>query len=1115
MTVQMGNIPVLAMPMFDPGMGRVDLELPTGLTISEIVGLALPNIAPADMNHVRVVLVTPEGMTAVEVRYWHTVKPKAGVQVVIRIVPGKEVFRSVLQIVVGIAAIALGGLWGPALGGFLGIGAGLGSAIIGLGVNLLGNMLINALIPPPKPPAAEQKTNTYTISGWRNALTPDGVVPDVMGEIRFAPPFAAMSYTEIVNDIQYIRSVFLFGYGPLDLSSFRIGDTPLESYKDYQIEVRNGYASDQSLALYPQQVIEDGDAVDLTRPLPRDTAGNIIGGGGTETPVTRNTAADSESASAIFAFPAGLFTVNDDAKRRPLTVVIRIRMRHVTQEAWTLVTTLNITSSKREAFYRQHTWKLPYRGFWQLEFTRMTDERAGINDSDRSVLVAVQSIRPEYPLNFDKPLALVAIRIKATYQLNGSLDRFNGLAKRIGFDWDPAAPGWVWRTFRNPASAMRYALTGPANAFPSTEAELDFANLQAWHEMCTAKGLSYDAVHMEDTSLKEVLDQISAAGRAMPRHDGLRRGVVIDRPRDLPVIDHISPRNSEQFRWQRTYVDPPHAFRVPFNDRTNDYKPTERIVRWPGYLGDITLTEEYQLAGKTDPVEVFRETRRRMYEIIHRPDRYSCVMDGGIRTVTRGDLVMGSFDVLSRSQVAARVKSVLPFMIELDEQIAMEAGETYAVRFRRYIDDNDTIGVSVVRPVVNYVGVRNTVMFAEEGYLPVLSDVVHFGPMATESFPMVVSGIEAGDDFSSVLHLLDAAPQIDEIIDAEVVPVWSGRVGAEIDGDVVAPSRPVFSSIATGYSGTGEPGGLFVQLVQGTESPTAASVFAVDHRLFGAGTWTTVSFAAADGGRAIAGYNQAEDIQLRARSLAADGTPSPYTAIINIRIGSTDADIPGGLPTESIAVIGRLGFATLNFSVGNDGTDRVKIYRSTASSYDPETDAIGTPVTVEAGKSYSLIDGDASRTSVLINGTFDNGDGWSPINPGWSFEGGRATHVSGYPGQIQQAVAFDTSKFYRIGFRLLNMTSGNMQPSLTGGSTSFMYPQTANGYYVERIQPQAGNNQFSIGATIDNNGSIDDIVCFVETAACLAQGQVNYWLEPQNSDGVPGPVAGPFTVTIT
>ena len=76
-----------------------------------------------------------------------------------------------------------------------------------------------------------------------------------------------------------------------------------------------------------------------------------------------------------------------------------------------------------------------------------------------------------------------------------------------------------------------------------------------------------------------------------------------------------------------------------------------RSGKTPGLVGAPQLTEELVLPGKTDPAEIWREGRRRFYEALHRPDTFTCVMEGAARVATRGDLVMASWDVLARTQI--------------------------------------------------------------------------------------------------------------------------------------------------------------------------------------------------------------------------------------------------------------------------------------------------------------------------------------------------------------------------------------------------------------------------------------------------------------------------------
>ncbi|WP_051644560.1 hypothetical protein [Labrenzia sp. DG1229] len=971
------TVPVLAAPMFDPGIGRIDTELPTGLSIAEIVAITFPASLNGELP-LRVVLVTERGTAVIERSKWQFVRPRPGVRVVIRVLPGKNALRTILQVVVAIAAIAIGQLWAVPLAGALGISAGLAQGVLSFGVTALGNLLINALVPPAKPDAPvassdNQVNRTYSITGWKNRLAPDGAVPVLFGKHRYAPPFAAISYTEIVGDIQYVRALFVFGYGPVKLSSFKIGTTDISEYDEAELEIREGYASDEPFTLYPRQVIEDLVGSDLTRPLPRDDAGNIIAGAATEEPVVRYSAANGTGASVIISFPGGLYNYDTNGNLQALTVSVRIRYRaQDSGDPWTDVTTLNVSAAKRESFYRQHSWDFPTRGRYEIEVTRMTSERTDERISDRSVLVGVQTFRPEYPLNFEHPLAAVALRIKATYQLNGALDNLSGLGERVCLDWDSVSGTWIERETVNPASLYRFALQSLANAYPVADSGINLTQLAEWHDYCAAKGLEFNFVQDTDLSLLETLRLIAAAGRATPRHDGVQWGVVIDKPQEL-VIDHISPRNSDNFKWQRIYFDPPDAFRVPFLDASNDFEPAERIVPWPGFVGDITLTEEIEFPGKTDPDEIWKEARRRQYELLHRPGRYTALQDGQARVATRGDLIMGSFDTLDQTQIAARVLKVQDSLIMLDEVVTMEAGEAYAIRFRSGLTEADTIGASTVRSVVTVAGSTDTVQLEGSGRMPVEGHLVHFGKAVSESKALIVKDIESGEDFTSFVTMIDAAPEIDTLTDAENPPAWSGVVGSELSDPLAVPSAPVFTAVRTGVAGTGNVDGLDVLIAPGPGSSAVIGTFEIDHRETGNVVWTTLSIAAGDGGAPISGYLSGNSVDLRARALTPNGTPGPYNTIATITIGDQDAGLPMALGSGS-GVAGAAAHATITIVTQNDdNVVEVAIYRlTTGGALDKPNHLIGTHA-VSKSSTLVVTDGDATGqdTSLLPAGDYD------------------------------------------------------------------------------------------------------------------------------------------------
>lgn len=1103
------HIPVLAAPHLDPGTRRIEMHVLPGLTIAEIVDRALPDACERDLRQARVALVTDAGSALVLREHWHCVRPNPGVRVVIRIVPAEGVLKAVLSIVVSVAAVALGGAFGGMMGTAFGLSQATWTAIGTLGASMIGNLLINALIPPPKPSKQRQ---SYSISGLRNRMDPDGAVPFVLGTMRYAPPFAATPYTEIVGDDQYIRALFCFGEGELQITDMRLGETSLAEFDEVETEVRYGVEGELPCSLFPSQVVEEAIGVELTRPLPRDDEGNVIEDqAAAEVPVVRSTGADASGASVILTWPAGLVKFNDKGNKRSRSVSIRIEQRLAEADEWQLVDTLNVTAKKAESFFRQYSWQFPSRARWQVRLTMLTDESDKSNIQQRTTWAALQTLRPEYPLDYPRPLALVALRIKATHQLSGQLDNFNALASRVCQDWDAASGSWVRRVSERPASLYREVLQHPSNPKPSPDGAIHLDLLADWHDHNVAQGLTYNRVlESADTTLRDVLTEIAAAGRATPRHDGTAWGVVIDRPtRSDLIVDHLNPRNSWGFKWARAYTNPPDAFVVQFQDADNDYQDTQRVVRWPGHVGDINLTEVLPLPGKVYADEVWREARRRQLETMYRPDTFEATQDGSVRVATRGDAIALSHYVLSRVQTAARVRNALGRVIELDDIVTMSEGGSYAIRYRAYDGPTDTIGRSVVRQVATEPGEHSVLTFIGDAHLPAVGDLVHFGPVETESYQQIVTGIEITSDMCSIVRTVAAAPEIDEELAQAVVPAWSSRVGAEIDANLLQPSAPRFISVSSGVAGT-DSADLIVYLIAAGSGVVQTAQFDVAHRPNGSSVWTTVRIPAANGGGELTVYSSGDVVDLRTRGVGVSGVTGPWSATLTITVGGADASIPMALDGDAVSVVPGLGNLAVQIATGDDAAlSSLQIYRSTSPVLDRETDASGAPIVASSLRSYSVAVGDSTRTAMI--GALD--DMWSP-GDGWTITGGVAMHAAGAVGALSHELAADAGKYYRLSVTVSGRTAGTITPKLTGGSDRPGTSISADGQHLDRIQAVTGNSMIELEASADFDGSIEVVTVYLETSACLSQGDHYVWVEPQNTDGVPGPVAGPYIATV-
>jgi hypothetical protein len=771
---------IVAQPYLDGGR-RLDAVAPAGSTIAEIVAIAIPGAPESVLPHVRVTI----GDTVIPREMWRSVRPKPTTIVIVRIAPGNRgALRAALSIAVGVAALAIGQVWAAPLAGALGFGGsalatGIAQGVLTGTTLLAGTFLINSLVPLRQDQAqgaGVAQSPTYSIQGFRNVANPDGVVPCVLGKVRFAPPYAALPYTEVANGETYIRALFLVGYGPVAIRDIRLGDTPIENFKEVEIEVREGYSGDEPVTLYPSQVLEERLSVDLNQAYV-----------GTYGPHTRFTASDADEVSIDIAFPNGLFWMHTTVSGStsvttplPLTVGIRIRMRLNGVGSWTTVVDWPISAFTQKAYSASYRWRLPARGRYEIEVTRTTadlDEINAFQQNDQFVSIslwsAIRSYRPEYPLNFNHPLAVVALRARGSKQLNGVIDNLNLEASRVCLDWDGA--DWVEQETQNPGALLRYGMQGPMLAYPLTDDEIDLAGIVELHDFCTAKGLKYNRVHDFEQSVFDAWSDIAAAGRASPRDDGEQWGVVIDRAQTI-VMQHITARNSWGFSGQRDYVRFPDAFRVKFYDETNNFKLAERVVPWPGFVGQPLVTEGIELPGVTDPDQVWKEARRRQYELIHRRDVYNATMDFEGACARRGDLIQFSHDILKRTQISARVRSVSGNAIGLDEFVTMETGKSYAIRFRK-LPSSEGDDLSVLRNVMTVVGETDAVILLGAGDVPNVGDLAMFGESDSVTKGMIVREVEGAEDLARRFTLVDHAPQIETLADAEVPPDWNGRFG--------------------------------------------------------------------------------------------------------------------------------------------------------------------------------------------------------------------------------------------------------------------------------------------------------------------------------------------------
>lgn len=828
---------------------RITLCLPAGATIAQMIEIAAP--APGLRPHIAVTV----GGEIVAPKDWGRVRPRPGHLVVINVTPGKgggkNPFRMLLSIAVMAAAAFLAPMIASALAPELAWGASIEGALgtfgtysmqfgalklaIGAGISMLGNMAINAIAPPPRPQlSALSGTGTATmarvsptlaITGAGNRANPYGVVPRVLGRHRMYPPLGARYHTELQGDDQYLRCLFDFGYGPLELSDIRIGTTAIGLFDGVEWEIRPGWPDDAPLTLYTDAVREDQYNVRISNyggPVvleTRDATAEILidlafrgllkfeGLSRLERSVEFDVKYRRAGSSAEWT-TAGIYKVTaktEETVRYGVRIVppevgryeVRFFRRTADNGGWTAA------QMDQNAYWNKYPdvassadfGRGTLNGAWRhwvefgqgenREFTPLAGATPGPGDvtiRDDSYVTAIRSVQHMTPV--DAPgHCLMALRIKATEQLNGVVDQLSAVAQALLPVWDGTQ--WAVQATRHPAWAYLEILRGPANPDPVTDSRIDLDAFRAW--ALEDPGRTFDAVIDFSTTVRAALVDIASASRAA---FGMRDGKfsITRDARQTGPVQHFTPRNCWGFKGIRSFTEAAHALRVRFVSPGLDWGQDERVVYADGYSeASASRFEILELFGCTDPAQAWRDGRYHLAVGALRRDVYELSCDIDHLVCTAGDLVRVSHDVPRWGGGAARIKTVVltedgeATGVTLDDVVVMEAGKSYGLRIRRA--DNSEAYASIVTQS----GETTSLTFAvplPAASTPGVGDLVMFGWAGRETVDLLVKAIRYIGDLRATLTLLDAAPAVH---DAEEGPIPAYDPQASTDPLVVPP----------------------------------------------------------------------------------------------------------------------------------------------------------------------------------------------------------------------------------------------------------------------------------------------------------------------------------------
>jgi len=370
------------------------------------------------------------------------------------------------------------------------------------------------------------------------------------------------------------------------------------------------------------------------------------------------------------------------------------------------IRSIDATEASASLVRRSLHFSLPAAGLYDIGLTRLTPDSTDQLIRDQAVWTVLRTMQEALQL-YPSGMAMVAMRIKATDQLNGTVDQFNVLAQSILPDWTGSA--WLPAVTANPASIYRDVLQGSANARPLADDRLDLVTFQGFHQRCAANGFTFNASIDYLTTVRALGTDVLAAGRATP---GLRDGLysIVEDLAQLVPAHILTPRNSWGFKGTKVFADLPHALKMQFVNPAKDFQQDQILVYADGYdASNATIFESMDAGvGVTSPDQAWKLGRYHLAVLSLRPETYELNCDFEHLVFQRGDLVMVQHDVPLFALISGRIKTVTldsigrTTAIGLDEPCVMEAGQRYGVRIR--LQD----GTQIQREVETVAGTQTT-----------------------------------------------------------------------------------------------------------------------------------------------------------------------------------------------------------------------------------------------------------------------------------------------------------------------------------------------------------------------------------------------------------------------
>lgn len=404
-------------------------------------------------------------------------------------------------------------------------------------------------------------------------------------------------------------------------------------------------------------------------------------------------------------------------------------------------------------------------------------------------------LAPYNPLTNESrvPHVMVEMKIKATDQLSGAIDKFNCEAHSLLRTWDGTK--FVWEYTSDPAWIYADLLTGTVNQRPKSDDRIDWDKLKLWADS------NSELVYLDDEdevpipaqtkhtcnfildyeeTLFNVLKSVAAVGRATLDIRDDYYSIIFDEPKTVKK-QIFSNLNSSGFKSSKVYTQTPDAIKVSYVDPGSEWQLRDVIVYNDGKnVFNSEIIEEISSPMTTSHNEAWRLGRLWLKEAILRQETSTITVDLDWLECSRGDLVGLQMDVMKTGGSACRVSEVNGTVLELDSSPTLNGN---GVEFFELRPNNGEIieGNVAFYHVSNPKQVDIGVVGAREG------DLIVFNSISESTYDVLVKQISVNADYTAQLTFIEYAPEMFDL-ETDLIPVYDPQI-SNVNNPIYVPEQ--------------------------------------------------------------------------------------------------------------------------------------------------------------------------------------------------------------------------------------------------------------------------------------------------------------------------------------